>query len=238
MRNHQTKRTPIFSFYDDETPESLEFQRLYSKLRHLKVDSRLQHLIVTSSMMGEGKSTTAALLAITIAKFQPANTLLVDFDLRNPKIHQLFELEQKAGVAEIIEGKLSAKACFKSTPVPNLSVLTSGELTIPYIEAFRSNVLKNFFDEIKFFYDIIIVDTAPVIPVSDALILSVETQGVLFVVKAGKTPRDVAKRARDLMTDAGVNILGVVVNNAEDVLPYYYSHRYYGYGYYGKKADA
>lgn len=229
--NHpkHTRRTPIFSYYDTESPESLEFHRLYSRLKQVNLGQEKQYLSITSATMSEGKSTTAALLATTIAKYQESNVLLVDFDLRNPKIHQIFDLDRKDGVAEIIEHKRSAKVCFKETLIPNLKILTSGYLSISYTEAFQELRLKRFFDEIKFYYDTIIIDTAPVIPVSDALLIGPETNGVLFVIRAGKTPRDIIKKACTLMTDSGMNILGIVMNDMEKVMPQYYKYEYYGY---------
>jgi capsular exopolysaccharide synthesis family protein len=231
LKSRFEKRTPIFSFYQDESPESLEFQRLFSKLKNVFADSVVRNLTVTSSVMGEGKSTTSSLLAITISKYQPTRTILIDFDLRNPKLHLLFDLERDGGVGEILEGKRPAKACFKKTPIPNLKVLTSGSISIPYSEAFSPSRLRQFFDEIRFYFDTIIIDTPPVIPVTDSLILSAETEGVLFVIRAGKTPREVVKRACTMVQDAGVKIVGCVVNDVEEVLPYYYNYDYYGYEY-------
>ena len=86
--------------------------------------------------------------------------------------------------------------------------------------------LNDLFTEFKFYFDTIVVDCAPAIPVSDPLILSSEMDGALLVVKAGKTPRELVKRASDLMEDAGIMIFGVVLNNAENVLPYYYNYKY------------
>ncbi|PWB67852.1 hypothetical protein C3F09_12730, partial [candidate division GN15 bacterium] len=81
------------------------------------------------------------------------------------------------------------------------------------------------------YYDLIIMDCAPVIPVSDPMLLSHEVDGVLFVVKAGSTQRDVVLRARDILASSTNRVLGVVLNNSDDALPYYYSHEYYGYDY-------
>lgn len=235
MKTSQSKRVPVFSYYHEDSPESLEFQRLYSKLRMIFVDSIVRNLTVTSSVMGEGKSTTSSLLAITIAKYQTSRTVLIDFDLRNPKLHLLFDLPRENGTAEILEGKLSAKACFKKTPISNLKIMTAGSLTLPYSEAFSKSRLQQFFEEIRFYFDTIIIDTPPVIPVTDSLVLSAETDGVLFVIRAGTTPREVAKRACTMIEDAGVKIVGCVVNDVEEVLPYYYNYGYYGYEYQSRK---
>ncbi|MBN1348673.1 CpsD/CapB family tyrosine-protein kinase [candidate division KSB1 bacterium] len=198
----------------------------------------MKKFIISSSTVGEGKSTTASYLAITISKYRQTSTLLIDFDLRKPKIHQIFGMDPNNGLTDILERAKPAKTCFKETPIPNLKVLTSGKLHQSPSELFNSNRINDFFKEICFYFDTIIIDSAPVIPVSDSLLLSPETDGMFFVVRAGKTPRDVARRARDLMNDAGVNILGVIINDVEGVLPYYYNHDYYGYRYYGNERNS
>lgn len=176
--------------------------------------------------MGEGKSTTAALLSVIISKYRNTNTLLIDCDLRRPTIHKIFGVERRNGFIDVVNGKHELKHYLKSTFVPKLKVLTAGNLTGNPSEIFNMPHLKDLFSEIKFYFDTIIVDCAPAIPVSDPLVLSSEMDGALMVVKAGKTPREVVKRATDLLTDAGVNIFGVVINNYERVLPYYYNYKY------------
>ena len=195
----------------------------------------MKNFLITSATVGEGKSIIASFLAITISKYRETNTLLVDCDLRRPKIHKLFGLEQQGGFFEVMSGEISLKSSFKDTPINNLKILTSGKQTRSPAELFNSLRLKDLFAEMKFYFDAIIVDCAPVIPVSDPLILSNEMDGVLLVVRAGKTQREVVKRATDLMKDAGVNILGVILNNMERALPYYYDYKYYGYHYYRKE---
>lgn len=222
---------PISSWYDEESLLSTEFRRLHSKLRNLNPGKEIRNLLITSATLGEGKSTTAALMAITIAKYRDTNTLLIDCDLRRPTIHKIFGLERQNGFSNIVLKNKSLKSVIKGTFVPNLKVLTSGELTKSPAEIFNLPTLKELFAECKFYFDTIVVDSAPTIPVSDTLILSSEMDGALMVVRAGKTPREMVKRAADLMRDAGMRILGVVLNNAERVLPYFYDYRsdYYQY---------
>jgi len=195
----------------------------------------MKNFLVTSATVGEGKSIIASFLAITISKYRETHTLLVDCDLRRPKIHRLFGLEQEQGISEVLGGEIPLKSGFKDTPMRNLKVLTSGKQIRSPAKLFNSLRIKEVFAEMKFYFDAIIVDCAPVIPVSDPLILSNEMDGVLLVVRAGKTQREVVKRAADLMRDAGVNILGVILNNMERALPYYYDYKYYGYHYHKKK---
>ena len=85
--------------------------------------------------------------------------------------------------------------------------------------------------------DFIIIDTPPVIPISDPLLLGNETDGVILVVKAGKTKKDIVKRAQQLLNDSGITILGVILNNFKEVLPYYYNYKYYEYKYYRSETD-
>ena len=94
--------------------------------------------------------------------------------------------------------------------------------------------LREIFEELKFYFDFIVVDVPPVIPVSDPVIIAGEVDGTLLVVRAGSTPKDVVKRSLNFLRNAKVNLLGVVLNNLDEVLPYYYSAHYYGYKYYNK----
>lgn len=223
--------TEISKWYDEESLLSTEFRRLHTKLRHLNPGKDIRNLLVTSATLGEGKSTIAAILAITISKYRDTNTLLIDCDLRRPRAHKLFGIERANGFSDVAFKKKSIKSVLKDTFIPKLKVLTSGELTDKPAEIFNLPSIKELFAECRFYFDAIVVDTAPTIPVSDTLVLSSETDGALVVVKAGKTPREMVKRAVDTMKDAGINILGVVLNNTENVLPYYYNYQndYYQY---------
>ncbi len=222
-------KSRILEEYDVESPEATEFRRLYSRLRRTGEGEPIKSVLITSAVRGEGKSTTAAHLAITVARYRKTKTLLVDGDLRKPRIHDLFQLRNQPGLSEVLAGTASLKSCFKSTSLEDLKVLTAGNARLSPSESFDSDRMKDVFEEMRFYFDAIIVDTAPVIVVSDPIILGSEVGGVLLVVMAGKTPREVVKRAKDILADSNVKILGVVLNNADEVLPYYYDYRYYGY---------
>jgi capsular exopolysaccharide synthesis family protein len=215
--------------YEIESPEATEFRRLFSRLRRTGEPEPVKSILVTSAVRGEGKSTTASYLAITAARYRKTKTLLVDGDLRKPKIHSLFQLRNQPGLSEVLSGASSLKACFKSTSLEGLKILTAGKARLSPSESFDSDRMKDVFEEMRFYFDVIIVDAAPVIAVSDPIILGSEVGGVLLVVMAGKTPREVVKRAKNILADSNVHILGVVLNNADEVLPYYYDYRYYGY---------
>jgi len=229
---NKLRKHSILSYFDDESPEANEFRRLYSKIKNLYGSEDMKNFLVTSAKMNEGKSTTAALLACTVARYRNTKTILVDCDLRRPRVHQLFGMPKEEGVADVLAGTRKLDMCFKQTPIENLRLLTSGGVIANPTELMNSPRLRDLFSEIKFYFDTVIVDSPPVIPVTDALILSPEMDGALIVLKAGETHKEVARRAIDLMRNAGLNILGVIINNQKGVLPYYYDHKYYGYDYY------
>jgi capsular exopolysaccharide synthesis family protein len=237
--NHPRYPKTILELYDKESPAATEFRRLYSNLRHMDGFADLKSILVTSATSEEGKTLVASFLAITIAHYHDCKTLLIDSDLRRPVVHQLFDLELKKGLAEVLEGKLPLKECWRRTGIGNLQVLTAGEGEKTPTELLDSPRLTEVLEEAKFYFDLIVVDSAPIIPVSDVMILMPEAEGALIVVKAGATPREVVKRAAELVQNAGGKILGIVMNNLEGVLPYYYNYNYYGYEYgYGGKRDS
>lgn len=227
----------IVDYFDDESPEAAEFRRLHSKLKNIYAGQDVKNLLVTSATMNEGKSTSSALLACTIARYRETKTIIIDCDLRRPKVHQLFGLGKEDGVADVLMGKRKLDSCFKSSPLNNLKILTSGGVIENPTELFNSQRMKDLFSEIKFYFDTVIVDSPPVLPVTDSLILSPEMDGALVVIKAGQTHKDVVRRAVELMRNTGLNILGTIINNQKGVLPYYYDYKYYGYDYYTRERD-
>lgn len=219
----------IYGKFDQESPMATEMRRLYSNIRHGHGKPDLRSFLVTSAHRGEGKSTIASHLALTVARFKGKKSLIVDADLRRPRLHQVFGVPKEPGLLECLEGKMDPLAVVKDTAVANLKVIPAGAKIASPAHLFEGSILSEIFKKIRFYYDIVIVDSAPVIPVSDPMLISSEVDGVILVILAGKTPRNVATRARDILLDANANVLGAVVNNLSEVLPYYYDYKYYGY---------
>jgi capsular exopolysaccharide synthesis family protein len=227
------KLESIVSFYDRESPEATEFRRLYSNIRGLNGD--LKTVMVTSSTVEEGKSLISSFLSLTIAENSRQKVLLLDTDLRRPMINVLFKLPLENGLSDLLEGKAKIQDLIKSTPVPELKVITAGKVKGSPTAVLNPTRLHEVFEELKFYFDFIVVDAPPVIPVSDPLIIANDLDGVLMVVRAGSTPREVANRAINLLRNSKIKVLGAVLNNIEEVLPYYYSSKYYSYKYYHKE---
>ncbi len=221
-------KSRIFDVYRVESPIATELRRLYSNLRRESKLHNHKSYLITSSRRGEGKSTITAYLAVTIAQFARRKVLVVDSDLRRPRIHSIFGLRNAGGLMECLSGMEEPLSVIKKTDLDNLDVISAGGTTAEPSRLLESESLSEFFEKVKFYYDIVLVDSAPVLAVSDTLFLGVEVEAALLVVLAGVTPSALVVRARDTLRDANVNLIGVLVNNVSEVLPYYYDYKYYG----------
>jgi capsular exopolysaccharide synthesis family protein len=218
----------------EETPEATEFKRLYNKLQFAHDHKGTKVFMMTSANVSEGKSTIAAFLAAASARYHSTETLLVDCDLRRPMVHKLYGLPNKDGVADILTHDENIQTMLKPSFIPNLKIITAGIAQKSPADLFSSSRLHEMFEEIRSHFKIVLIDAPPMIPVSDSLLLSNEAEGILFVFKAGETPRRVAQRAIELLDNNRKKLLGAVINNMKGVLPYYYDYRYYNYKYYSE----
>ncbi|MBM3320134.1 MAG: CpsD/CapB family tyrosine-protein kinase [Candidatus Eisenbacteria bacterium] len=220
---------PILDRYDPEAPSAIEFRRLYSRLKYRMGEKPVFPLMMTSSKHEEGKTTTAAFLALTIARSEEGRVLLVDMDLHRPRIHRLYGLPMQGGVSEFLQGAEPFDRLPKSTPLPNLDILTSGRMVRSPSALFDPPLLRGFLEELSRRYPVVIIDSPPLLPVSDTMVLSTLVASILLVVMAGKTPREVVARGTEILRDVNAPLAGVVINNSRGVLPYYYNYKYYGY---------
>jgi protein-tyrosine kinase len=220
----------LIDHYSLESGLATEFRRVLHNLQNIGKSRELKTIMITSSTLAEGKSTVCSFLALTAAR-KGMKTLLIDADLRRPSIHKLFILPREGGVAEILSDGALPKTVIKKTSLEKLDIITSGKANAEPAEIFDAGAIGSLITEMKFYYDLILVDCAPVLPVSDPMLLAQEVDGVLFVVKAGATQRDVVRRATDILASATNKVLGIVMNNTDDSLPHYLSQDYYGYEY-------
>ena len=175
-------------------------------------------LAVTSPSKGEGKTTIASNLAIALAELNPG-VLLVDGDLRNPRLHEIFSLENRAGLAELVteagpmnDGAWREKV--QCTHVPGLSVLTAGCVSdLSLSQGFYSNRLDKVLEHLRTQFSAIVIDTPPILLFPDARILAKQADGVAFVVRANRTNLEWANAAHQRLRQDGVTLLGVIVND-------------------------
>lgn len=230
MGENGNRRRTLWQTYHEESPAATEFRRLHARLLHRHIADGKKAILVTSALRREGKTTTTAHFALSAAKLERGRKVVViDCDLRRPKLHEVFGLRRRRGLSELLSGKIPLDDAMKKTALPNFFVVTAGKPVTAPSHWIGSSALKRVFHDLRDSVDLLVIDSPPVIPVSDSLVLTGECDGVLLVVMAGTTPREIVKRARDLLQDASANILGLVMNNLRETLPYYYDYRYYGY---------
>jgi capsular exopolysaccharide synthesis family protein len=209
-----------------------------TNLLFMSPDEPLKTLAVTSASPDEGKTTTAISLAITMAQ-AGSRTLLVDTDMRRPRLHKSFGLPAEKGLSTVVLGEDQLDDAIKSTDLPDLDVLVCGPIPPNPAELLHTQRFSGVIEELKARYDRVIFDSPPVGAVTDPVVLSAQTDGAILVVKAEQTKREAARQALRTLGDAKVHVLGVILNDVDLEARAYsgYAARYYRYGgYYGDNA--
>jgi capsular exopolysaccharide synthesis family protein len=198
------------------------YKTLRTNIQFSSIDSDIKTLLVTSPGQGEGKSITAANLAISMSQIGK-KVLLIDCDMRCPSVNKMFDIPNEVGLTNILKEELNfEKVVYKASS--NFNILTCG--TIPHnpSEVMASRRMKKFLQEATNEYDFIILDTPPVIAVTDAQILSTMVEGVLMVINSTVTSIEACKRAKSLLKAVNANIIGVVLNKVKTKKNSYYGH--------------
>jgi len=186
-------------------------------------------ILVTSGQPGEGKTTTTVNTAISLAQLG-AKVLIIDCDLRKPSVHKALGIPQTRGLSTYLSRDIVIDDLIQKTQVTNLSVIPCGAIPPNPAELISSEKMRNMLSMLAEQYDHILLDSPPLMYVTDPVILATMVDGVIMVVHAGKSPRDVAKRARQELSTVGAKIFGVVLNNVDfrkGSYDEYYYYRYY-----------
>ncbi|MGN7469766.1 CpsD/CapB family tyrosine-protein kinase [Brevibacillus sp. SAFN-007a] len=215
----------LIAHWEPFSPLAEGYRTLKLNLAFSAQGQKLQTILVSSPGASEGKTVTAANLSLMLAKDQ-RKTVLIDCDLRNPRIHFTFELPNLYGVSSYLNGMCPFSAIVQESGVPYLSIVTAGPLPQSPAELLGTPRLPELLEQLRNHFDVVVVDSPPLI-VSDAMLLAGKTDGCVLVVDASKTKRDAAVRAVDQLKTAGANLLGVVLNNKKLGK----RESYYGYGY-------
>ncbi len=222
----------VVAAHQPRSPISEAYRTLRTNLEFSAVDSGLHTLVVTSGNPQEGKSTTAANLAVVMAQ-AGKQVILVDADMRRPRVHALFGSSNNYGLTTaIMQGNPSPMEYVQDTDVPNLRIMTTGPIPPNPAEILGSQRTREVIDHLKEEADLIIFDSPPVLAVTDAAVLSTVVDGVLLVVEVGRTRRDVLYRATDALRRVGGHVLGAALNRVSSKRGGYYYYKYYEYDYY------
>ncbi|OCA84617.1 CpsD/CapB family tyrosine-protein kinase [Bacillus sp. FJAT-27986] len=215
----------LITMWDAKSPISEQYRTLRTNIQFSSVDEEIQTMLVTSSGPAEGKSTTAANIAVVFAQ-QGKRTLFIDADLRKPSSHYTFSVTNTFGLTSVLTKHSNLEEAVNIVEPLGLHVLTSGPIPPNPAELLSSKAMKELINEAKNDYDLIIIDTPPVTAVTDAQIISSLCQGIVLVVSSGKTQIEDAIKTKELLTKTGTKILGVVLNNKQmkDNTYYYYGN--------------
>ncbi len=207
------------------------FRSLRTNIQFASVDQPLRTLLVTSPTPAEGKSTVAINLGIVMAQ-SGKRVAVVDADLRRPRLHKLLGLSNKAGMSELfVQNNLTLDGSLQSTPVEDLYALTSGGLPPNPAELLGSEKMAEIVRQVSERVDLLIIDSPPVIAVTDSSVLAPRVDGVLLVFKPGVTHLGAARQTVDQLRRLGANLLGVVLNEVDLKSTRYYGSHYKGYYY-------
>lgn len=219
----QLQNRSLISMSSPKSPIAEQFRTIRTNIQFTSVDEEVKTIIVTSAGPAEGKSTTTANLAVVFAQ-QGKRVLLIDADLRKPTVHYTFRKENHVGLSNVLTRQATLDEAVQTTSQDNLYVLPSGPIPPNPSELLGSKGMQSMLQLAKNEYDVIILDSPPVLVVTDAQVLSNITDGVVLVVSAGKTEVESAKKAKELLDSAKAKILGVVLNNkkVQDSQYYYY----------------
>lgn len=198
--------------------------------------SRMRTLMVTSPGAAEGKSTICSNLAVTFAQ-QHLRVALIDGDLRRSRIHNVFGVQRLPGLTEVLRGEASLEDALRPTAVEGLDVVPAGRLVPNASELLGSQAMHRLLEALAARYDLVIVDTPPVLAAADAEILGVQTDAVLVVVRAGQTDRQSAQYAVQQLRGIGAHVVGAVLNDPDRKVPGYGRYGYY-YDDYAVTAEA
>ena len=222
----------LITVTEPNSPMSESYRTLRTNIQYSSFDKRVKTILVTSSGPGEGKTTTSSNLAVVMA--QGGNkTILIDCDQRKPQVHRVFKLSNSTGLSNMLVKENEMQVGIQKTDVPNLHVLTAGTRPPNPAELLGSAKMKTFVDLLEKNYDFIILDTPPIVMVTDAQILAQYTDGCLLVISSGEAERDAAIKAKSLLDKVNAKILGVVLNKVDSSKKGYY-HYQYEYGNNGK----
>ncbi|MBP1464552.1 CpsD/CapB family tyrosine-protein kinase [Candidatus Chloroploca sp. M-50] len=204
----------LITLRDPGSPAAEAFRTLRTNLLFSSLDRPLHTLLVTSVAPDEGKSTTLANLAVTMAQAEQ-RVLMVDCDLRRPSLHTLFGVPNERGLTSAVLAQDDGPLPIQPTSVPGLHVLTSGPLPPRPADLLGSRRMGALIERMRSEAEIVLFDTPPVVVVTDAATLAPRVDGVLLVLHAGQTRRDRAREARRLLEQVKANIVGVVLNGAK-----------------------
>src|SRR5690349_11711029 len=231
--------TELLMNVDSRSPLAEAYRHLRTSVLLSTAGRAPKSLLVTSSLPGEGKTTTAVNTAISLAQ-TGASVVIIDADMRRPRLQAIFDMREQEGLSSILSSDAAEDdmlASIRNDEASGLSVLTSGPIPPNPAELLGSDQMRRLLAALQANYTHVVVDSPPVSSFTDGVLISTMVDGVLLVVHGGKSSRHIVRRSKQLLNDVGAKIFGVVLNNVNlQSHDYYYYQSYYGQKYYEKEA--
>ena len=210
---------------DPKNPAAEAYRVIRTSVQFAQAGKELKTIAITSCTPNEGKSMTVANLAIVLTQ-AGKSVLIMDCDMRNPTVHKNFNLSNKVGLSSCISMGTAVDDAVQATAIEGLDALTAGVIPPNPSELLGSERMQNILQRAKGEYDYVLIDTPPVLPVADSLVLCRMVDGLIMVIDSGEVKVEMAREVKHQLVHAGANILGVVLNKVRS------EHHGYGYGYY------
>jgi polysaccharide biosynthesis transport protein len=235
-KNKNEKLIELVTHIDSKAAASESFRSVRTRILFSSAEKPPQVILVTSPMAKEGKTTAAANLAVTMAQ-AGSKVVLVECDMRRPRVHRIMKVSRDQGVSNVLVGNLEINDVVIESDVPNLSVIPCGPIPPNPSELLGSHQMGKFVALLRDEFDRIIIDMPPISAVTDAAIMTNFVDGVVVVVRANSTVREISKNTINQLKAVNAPILGVVLNDVDmEKNAYYYQYYYYSY-YYGEAED-
>jgi capsular exopolysaccharide synthesis family protein len=229
---HESEDGKIITVAQPRHPAAEAYRSLRTNLKYTSVDDPIQKIMITSSEPSVGKTSVVSNLAVVFAQ-DDSKVVLVDCDLRKPKIHRRLNESNHLGLSEyFLQEKITLKELIQPFPeIENLALITAGKLPPNPTELLGSKKMAKLLDDLTREFDYVLLDSPPLLAVTDAAVLSRQTDGVLLVVKPGQTKRDALSVAVEQLKHVQANILGLVMNEIPRRKSRYFHQGYQYYTY-------
>ncbi|CAM4143133.1 CpsD/CapB family tyrosine-protein kinase [Bacillus luti] len=212
------KRKPIRQLITHQEPKSRiteQYRNIRTNIEFTSVDNHIRSIMVTSANPGDGKTTTVANLAVVFGQ-QGKKVLVIGADLRKPSIQDLFAAHASNGLTNVLSGQTNVMQCIQKTDIENVYVMASGPIPPNPAELLGNRVMDEVLLEAYNMFDIVLIDTPPVLAVTDAQILANKCDGIILVVRSEKTEKDKIVKTKQILDKASGKILGVVLNDKQE----------------------
>lgn len=222
----EREQKAAIAFQDGYSGSAEAFRELRTNLQFLEVDNPPRVIEITSSLPGEGKTTTAINLTLALAE-SGYSVCLVDADLRRPRVAKYLDLIGSVGMSTVLSAQADLDDALQTSPFPNVSVLAAGALPPNPSELLGSTHAEKLLDDLRTRFDFVVIDASPLLPVTDAAVLAVKVDGALVVVRHGKTKREQVSRAIGNLRGVGATVLGTILTMTPAKGKGGYEYKYY-----------